>query len=141
MVAYGLCSPIGLPVLPSVLLRVSLAAPLGLPFLCPFPLHALWPHAFRARYPTSTSLVAHDQRPRISADTSTSTPCTTLAWMNTFSPVGAVPKPKPLSTNHLFSFTTLVSSAKASSRLSSRSSSSSWDLSLSSLSSLLVGPS
>ena len=102
-------------------------------------LHALCPHAFRARYPPSArawslTTCVHASVPT----TSTSAPCTALAWMKTTSPEGALPKPKPLSTNHLstVSFTTLVWSARASSRLASRSSSSSWELSLSSLSSL-----
>ena len=90
-------------------------------------LHALWPHAFRAQYPPSArawslTTCVHASVPT----TSTSAPCTTLAWMNTTSPVGALPKPKPLSTNHLstVSFATLAWSARASSRLASRSSSS-----------------
>ena len=80
-------------------------------------LHALWPHAFRARYPPSArawslTTCVHASVPT----TSTSAPCTVLAWMKPTSPEGAFPKPKPLSTNHLstISFTTLVRSVTAS---------------------------
>ena len=68
----------------------------------------------------------------------TPAPWTALAWMKTTSPEGTLPKPKPLSTNHLStrSLTTLVLSARASGRLDSSTSSSSWRFSLSSRSSL-----
>ena len=36
-----------------------------------------------------------------SVPTMSSSPCTTLPWINTISPVGTLPKPKPLSTKHL----------------------------------------
>ena len=38
---------------------------------------------------------------RAGADEKKSAPCTALAWMTTISPVGALPKPQPLLTNHL----------------------------------------
>ena len=93
--------------------------------------YALWPHAFRARYPPSARAWSLTTCVHASVSTmSTSAPCTTLAWMNTTLTVGALPKPYPLSTNHLstISFTTLVRFVRASPRLASRSSSSSWDL-------------
>ena len=73
----------------------------------------------------------------------TSASRTTLAWMKMTSPVGTLPKPKPLSTNHLSttSLTTLFLSARASGRLASRSSSSSWECSFSSRASLLTATS
>ena len=74
----------------------------------------------------------------------TSAPCTALAWMKTTSPDWTLPKPSPLSANLLWttSFTTLVLSARASVRLASCSSSSSWSRFLSaSRSSLLTATS
>ena len=106
-------------------------------------LHALWPHAFRARYPLSTSMVAHDLRPCFSADHEHLRAGYDAGVDEHYLTSGTLPKPYSLSTNHLstVSFTTLVRSVRASPRLASRSSSSSWELSLSSLSSLLAATS
>ena len=54
--------------------------------------------------PPRPSVVAHDVRPRVSAEHRT-----TLTWMKTISHFVVLPKPKPVSTNHL-STTSLATS-------------------------------
>ena len=111
-----LYSPAGLPIPPSASPPVSLAAPLGLPSLCPFPPPTLsGPTPFGLDTPPrhehgSLTNCVHASVPT----TSTFAPCTTLAWMKTTSPEGALPKPNPLLTNHLstVSLTTLAWSVK-----------------------------
>ena len=71
----------------------------------------------------------------------TSAPWTVLAWMKTISPKGFLPKPRPLSTNHLSTRkTTFGASVGALARLASHSSSG-WEFSFSSFTSLLAATS
>ena len=72
-----------------------LFVPLGLPCISP-PGSPSWIPLL------GSSIVVHHLYPRVCAYREYfQHPCTALAWMNTISPVGALPKPKPLSTNHL----------------------------------------
>ena len=107
----------GLPALPSTLLLVlTCSAALLALSLSLSSFHAACPQALHARYPpwaraSSCMTCTHASVPMVR----TSAPRTTVAWMKTTSPVGTLPKPKPLSTNHLSttSLTTLVLSARA----------------------------
>ena len=77
---------------------MTLAAPLGSPSLFPALVSTL---SVPRLFVLGTSMVVCNFAHASVLIVSTLAPYTALAWMKTISPVGALPKPKPLSRNHL----------------------------------------